>query len=187
MCRLFFQCLWRHVHSCTWAKGEVGSTAVHIIKLHHSKSVTSALYLWSATHYCLIGLDGWCHSNGGRKGPGLCHGRDSAQCTMGVVRKIAPGISSNSHQLTPLGAPDSLTQDHGMCPSTAQYVGALWHSNNDSCSNFCITLAVPGAVNWKRVGWRILAAQGKSSHTALQTAPYDPTPRDSVLRSSTLW
>ena len=38
------QCLWGHVHSWTWVQswgggggGEVGSGAVHIIKLHHSK------------------------------------------------------------------------------------------------------------------------------------------------------
>ena len=30
-------------------------------------------------------------------------------------------------------------------------------------------------------------AQGRLSHMALQTAPYDPMPRDSVLRSWTLW
>ena len=99
---------------------------------------------------------------------------------------IAPGNESNSHPLTPLRALVASTQDHGTCPSIGQCVGALWHSEDDTCSNFCITLVVPGAVNWNRAGWRILAAQGRSSHMALQTAPYDPMPRDSVLRSSTL-
>ena len=45
---------------------------------------------------------------------------------------IAPGIGSNSHPLTPLGALAALTQDHGMCPNTGQCVDALWHSKDDT-------------------------------------------------------
>ena len=49
----------------------------------------------------------------------------------GVVGGIAPKIGSNSHPLTPLGGLAASTQDHGMCPSIGQCVGALWHSKDD--------------------------------------------------------
>ena len=75
---------------------------------HHKASPFQSLSLWlcclrSATHYCLIGLDEWCHWSGGRRVPGLCHGRDSLQCGKGVAFGIAPGIRSDSHPLAPLG------------------------------------------------------------------------------------
>ena len=62
----------------------------------------------------------------------LCRDRNSPQCGREVVCEIAPGIESNSHPLTPLGALAASTQDHGMCPNTGQCVGALWHSKDDT-------------------------------------------------------
>ena len=50
----------------------------------------------------------------------------------GVVRGVVPGIGSNFHPLTPLGALAASTQNCGMCPNTGQCVGALLHSKDDT-------------------------------------------------------
>ena len=44
-----------------------------------------------------------------------------------MVHEIDEEIGSNSHPLTPLGAPAALTQDHDRFPSTEQCGDALWH------------------------------------------------------------
>ena len=117
---LISQCFWGHVYCCSWAQ-----SGWLCCDSHHKASPFQSLSLWPcclqlAIHCSLTGLDGQCHWSGGRKGPGLCHGRGLPQCGRGVVHGIAPGIGSNSHPLTPLGALAALTQDHGMCLNTGQ-------------------------------------------------------------------
>ena len=104
-----------------------------------------------------------------------------------MAYKIAPEIVSNSHPLAPLGVRVALIRDHSTYPSIGPCVGALWRTNDDAHPQFFFVMFVVSAVvNWKKAGFRILAAQGRSSHIALQTAPYDPMPRLSAFISSTL-
>ena len=55
-----------------------------------------------------------------------------------------------------------------------------------SSSNFLRYKSASTSCALNRVACMILAAQGRPSHSALQTAPYDPEPRDWSLRSTIL-